>query len=425
MRSLYAKILLWLLLTAAFSLLGVLATSFLISRERPGREDTLSRVRDWEIHEAIRVLQSEGPDGLGRLLSRMNDFLPGERRLLSAQGQDMVTGEDLSDLVAFARKPRFPWQTAGPIVFLYSSADGRFLWLVEHVPAFQPLSLTPYYLWIAGAIALFSALLAYRLVRPLRALSHAARRLGHGDLAFRVPANRRDEIGELEREFNTMAERIQQLVGAERRLLQDVSHELRSPLARLRFAVELATADQASKDRIKKEVDRLAELVDMLLEVSRAEAEDVPVNLSPVALHDLLREIVDSCRLEAEGRGCRLEVHVDEATVNGNRELLRRAVENLVRNAIRYAPPGSAVEVSLHQSGKGSRIVVRDHGPGVPEEQLARIFDPFFRVEQHRNRTTGGVGLGLSIAQRAVRVHGGTIQAENAAPGLRVSILLG
>jgi two-component system sensor histidine kinase CpxA len=239
---------------------------------------------------------------------------------------------------------------------------------------------------------------------------------------------RHDEIGDVARAFNLMAAQIATLLSAERRLLQDVSHELRSPLARLGFAVELARTSpdhEAALARIRKETDRLAQLVDELLQLTRAEGDPTARNLAPVKLDALLADIVADCKLEAEAQGCRLVLRVTQpAVLTGERELLRRACDNIVRNAIRHAPPQSTIEVELSVKGPRATISFRDRGPGVPQESLGDIFKPFYRVENDRDRSSGGVGLGLAIALRAVELHHGRISARNASPGLIIEIEL-
>ena len=269
-------------------------------------------------------------------------------------------------------------------------------------------------------------MLAVHLASPLRGLRRALEKFGRGDLSVRYHLSRRDEIGELAQAFNRMADQITTLLSAERRLLQDVSHELRSPLARLGFAVELARTSpdrEAALARIRKEADRLNHLVDELLQLTRAEGDPGARNLEDVDLGKLLQELVADCALEADAAGCRLTLAGERSlVVAGDRELLRRACENILRNAIRHAPPGSAVEVELARHGDRAEIAVRDHGPGVPREALTDIFEPFFRVEGDRDRSSGGVGLGLAIARRAVELHQGHVTAFNANPGLVVAI---
>jgi two-component system sensor histidine kinase CpxA len=259
-------------------------------------------------------------------------------------------------------------------------------------------------------------------------LQQAVDRFGRGDLAARVGSQRRDELGQLARTFDQMADRIQILMTAERRLLLDISHELRSPLARLSVAVELARSGEDAEshlNRIQKEADRLNSLVGELLQVTRAEGDPSQRRLEQVPIGALVAEVVDDCTIEAEARGCRLHLAGSEAvTLAGDAELLRRAVENVVRNAIRHAPAGTAVEVSVTSESGQVLVTVRDYGSGVPEESLSRIFDPFYRVDTDRNRNSGGVGLGLAIAKRAVELHKGRLSATNANPGLLVKLEL-
>jgi len=271
-------------------------------------------------------------------------------------------------------------------------------------------------------------LLAVNIASPLRGLARTVDRFGAGNLTVRVNSQRKDEIGELSRAFDRMAERIGTLLTAERRLLQDISHELRSPLARLSFAAELvrtAEDQDAALARLKKEIQRLATLVDSLLQVTRAEGDPLTSAAEDLRLDSLVEEVVEDCRVEADVRQCTIALQAGApVSVCGDRELLRRAIENVVRNSIHYAPPNSTVDVELDATGDAARVAVRDRGPGVPEEALDKIFQPFYRVDDSRHSSTGGMGLGLAIAMRAVRLHNGRLWAQNAHPGLRVSIEL-
>jgi two-component system sensor histidine kinase CpxA len=164
-------------------------------------------------------------------------------------------------------------------------------------------------------------------------------------------------------------------------------------------------------------------LIRQMLEVTRTEGDPSRLKAEHLRLDELVDGLVDDCSIEARARGCDLDLASSgPVSLDGDHELLRRAIENVMRNAIRYAPAESKVEVTLQNSTGWAKIRVRDYGPGVPEESLPRIFDPFYRVDQDRDRKSGGVGLGLAIARRAVELHKGTLRAENASPGLRVEI---
>jgi two-component system sensor histidine kinase CpxA len=264
------------------------------------------------------------------------------------------------------------------------------------------------------------------ITRPVRQLAGVVDRFGAGELTARATPRSNDEIGNLGRSFNAMAERIETLLMTERQLLQDVSHELRSPLARLTFEAEMVrkTTDRdVTATRLRHEIERLSDLVETLIDMARAEGEPGAVEMERVCLNDLLTLTVEDCDVDAQGAGCRIDVSSEpETIVQGNAELIRRAVENVVRNAIRYSPRGRSVEVSLKSDGDTASITVRDFGPGIPDSLTQRIFDPFFRADASRDGRTGGLGLGLAIARRAVRVHGGDITVKNAIPGAMLTI---
>jgi signal transduction histidine kinase len=221
-----------------------------------------------------------------------------------------------------------------------------------------------------------------------------------------------------------MAERIESLVGAQQRLIRDVSHELRSPLSRLNVALELARqsagpSHRAPFDRIERESERLNELIGQLLMLTKLENEGCMIQRTDLDIAMLISEIVQDVDFEAKSNDRSVVTMVCESLMlNGNRELLRQALENLVRNAVRYTTPGTAVEISLSRKEFGGRswahIEVRDQGPGVPESELNNIFRPFYRVNDARERQSGGTGVGLAISDRAVRLHGGSLRAYNA-----------
>jgi len=286
----------------------------------------------------------------------------------------------------------------------------------------------PFYLRLAITLLagiLFSGGLAWYLTRPLRHLRRATGRLAEGALDTRVmPAlgPRHDELGDLGRDFDHMAERLQALMGAQKRLLNDVSHELRSPLARLQVAVGLARQQPdklvSALERIERESGRLDDLVGQLLTLSRLEAGVVQGLEEYLDVGELLEDIVDDARFEAAASGRDVRLHGDgELLLKGRAELLRRAFENVIRNGVRHTAPGTAVEVSVERAatGTGLTVSVCDQGPGVPETELATLFEPFVRSAQ--GETGGGYGLGLAITRRAVEAHGGTVAASNRAGG--------
>jgi len=276
-------------------------------------------------------------------------------------------------------------------------------------------------------------LLAHNLASPLRRVREASSRLASGDLGARAGAlmrPRRDEIGGVIRDFDTMAERLSLLVSSQKQLLSDISHELRSPLARLQVAVELArrkAGPDAEKhlNRIEAEGTRMNEMIGQILTLARADS-DRPAMAEPLDLADIVRRVAEDTDYEARQTGRHVRVQrAQSAAVLGDMALLTSAVENVVRNGCRYTPAGTSVDISLDVTTTHGRIVVRDYGPGVPADEAERIFLPFYRVSASRDRDSGGIGLGLSIAARAVKVHGGTIRAANAeGGGLEVSILI-
>ncbi len=432
MRTLFAKILVWFLATTVITIAAVLVTSALtFNSERQPPFGMLMRV---QMREARHAYEHGGRAELADTLQRLRSVVQGELILADANGRDLLTGEDRSDLIREAKQrrdyfPSLPFTRRDNVVFGRPSPEGNY-WFFVIAPGRRSVFwfIQPQHLWILGIVVLLCYGLAMHLTSPVRTLQRAVDRFGKGDLSARAPATRRDELGQLARTFNLMADRIQTLVTAERRLLMDISHELRSPLARLGVAIELARGgreNQPPLDRIQKEADRLTTLVGELLEVTRAEGDPANRKLESVRLDELLSEIVGDSQIEADAHGCVLKLEAESTvTIDADPELLRRAIENVVRNAIRYSSAGGAVEVRLFAKGASAKIAVRDYGSGVPNDALPLLFEPFYRVDPDRNRVSGGVGLGLSIARRAIELHHGNIRASNARPGLCVEIEL-
>ncbi|HSG64164.1 MAG TPA: ATP-binding protein, partial [Gammaproteobacteria bacterium] len=267
--------------------------------------------------------------------------------------------------------------------------------------------------------------LARYVSRPVTRLQQSARALASGNLDARVGTaftRRRDELGVLARDFDRMAEQLRELIALKETLLRDISHELRSPLARMRVALGLARRPGAAVDReldrIEREAERLDELIAQILRVSRLASTDPGLRQEPCDLGALVSAVVDDVRLEAVAGERQIDWQTpDGILVDGDADLLRSAVENVLRNAVRFTAPGSAVRVFLHQVGDRAVLHIHDAGPGVPEGELERIFEPFYRSGDARDRSSGGTGLGLSITARVLALHGGTARALNAPEG--------
>jgi two-component system sensor histidine kinase CpxA len=445
-----------------------------------------SPFRDWvrtqeEVRatSAVAVLETRGREGL-RAWVEASGRSPWRRTffLLDAAGEDVLgrglppAVDEISRRVAAGESPeRAPSGTDGLIITRVSATDGAPYYLVSEVgwrggagrrrPPPEPgetrpapggaRDLVPRLGWridrhpeftgirIAIALVLSGVVclwLAWYLTRPMRHLRAATARIAAGNFDVRVSAalgRRRDEIADLGRDFDDMAQRLKALLESHRQLLVDISHELRSPLARLQIALGLARqrgggAIDAELDRIERECEALNELIAQLLSLSRLESDGRTGDFIPVDLQEIVEGVVADARYEALERGREVRLsHADQVSVSGNVDLLRSAVENVVRNAVRHTPERTTVEVAVARSGSAGEVSVsvRDYGPGVPDAMLGRLFEPFVRVEPARERGRGGFGLGLSIARRAVVVHGGRISARNApGGGLVVEIVL-
>lgn len=316
--------------------------------------------------------------------------------------------------------------------------------LIEAVPDVQPplflvrqlepsqLHRMPIWLWLVAAlliISLVSYLLAHFLSRRIRHLRHAVQRLSDGDLSSRVSLSGRDEVSELAADFNQMADRINDMLDSQRRLVSDVSHELRSPLARLRIALELAQrSDDTSTalPRIEKEANELENLVTELLSLARIESGQFQLEKQDTDINKLLQKIVHDANFEGEAKHCEVRLGSSEAiTLSVDPVLIRAAIENVVRNAIHYSPEHSIVQVSTRLSPEEFTITIEDSGIGVPEQSLELLFKPFTRVAEARDRSSGGFGLGLAITGKSLLAHGGEAIAENREQGgLRVILVL-
>lgn len=375
-----------------------------------------------QAHPVVRTVT--GSDGQRYLL-----FLPSSERFRNAEAG---AARDTLNAVAMSG-PRA--MGAGPLPHEAGPPPPR----GEFRRGMPPRMDSPYrtFIPLGAAIAaslLFSFLLAWYFARPIRDLRQAFEAASHGDLAprFHASGKRGDELTDLGRDFDRMTGRLRQLMESQTRLLHDVSHELRSPLARLQAAIGLAHQQpdkmDASMQRIERESERMDKLIGELLTLSRLEAGAGSPLSEDVDIAELLHDILEDARYEAKARQVDIALSGDaasaDAAVTGRPELLARAVENVVRNAVKHSPDGGTVEVELSRMSEGLRIAVLDRGPGVAGADLARIFEPFFRASNTQH-STDGHGLGLAIAQHVIKAHGGHIGASlRSGGGLCVEMLL-
>jgi signal transduction histidine kinase len=448
MKSLFLRIFLsfWMA-QALFVVLAILVTLVL----RP-RGSSWEALRATALNEAVSAYEEGGPQRAREYLDGLQNTQHVRAYLFNELGEE-VSHRGAPDwairvLTSGSPSPRDGFIIPAPKVLKESraSSDGQHRFtLVMGLPPGPRVFLGPRGMPIPGLIigvitsGLVCYFLAWYLTKPIVRLRAATRQLAAGDLTARsgAPASkRRDEIAGLVRDFDAMAERLEMLVKAQSRLLNDISHELRSPLARLNVALGLArqragveSADML--DRIELEASRLNELIGRILTLARLEDGEQRVPQTPVPLGELVANVAEDAEFEAQERHCHVHrtIPTGEWGVRGNDSLLHSAVENVVRNAIRYTAEGSSVEIVLAREERsgGAEAVLRvsDFGPGVPEDSLGKLFEPFYRLDDARGRLTGGVGLGLAITERAVRFHGGKVSAFNRAEGgLMVEIRL-
>jgi two-component system, OmpR family, sensor kinase len=278
--------------------------------------------------------------------------------------------------------------------------------------------------------ALTSWWLAQHLSAPIRRIQEGARALATENLdarasAVRVSAGlegRRDEVAVLARDFDAMADQLRANRSVITQLLRDISHELRSPLARMRVAVGLARQPPADLprqlDRLEREIERLDSLISQVLKLARLHGTEAPFARETFELDEVIEEVVRDANFEGAVKNCKVRLQgAADAAVNGNRELVRSAIENVLRNAVRYSPEDAPVDVSVARTDAGLAISIRDRGPGVPQADLERIFEPFYRVAESRDRDSGGEGIGLAITAQVMKTHGGSATAANGQGG--------
>ncbi|WP_261434138.1 ATP-binding protein [Serratia quinivorans] len=401
-------------LWVAFSLYG--------DRYEPPESSMARRVIGLQLTSAATQLRSGGMPALDAMLK---DWSDDDRRLLSVTPLDKPPAPVTEEPVFESR--RMPKAVTSWV----EGEGGKGYWLSYDMRSlrdeYRPKKRSHFFnipapmLWVGGlAGLLFSAVLAWNLTRPMRKLRDGFDRVAQGDLSVRLfPAMRRrhDELSEVARDFDSMAERLELLVSAREQLLHDVSHELRSPLARLQLAIGLARQNagnvENSLQRIEHEAGRLDKMIGELLALSRAESNSLP-DEEYFDLYGLVDAVVSDARYEAQIPGVDIVLQASsdvDYTVKGNAELMRRAVDNIVRNALRFSSHGQRVTVVLTRIEQLFQIEVSDQGPGVEESKISSIFDPFVRVKSAMSGK--GYGLGLAITRKVVLAHGGQVEARN------------
>ncbi len=443
MTRLYLRIFLSFWLVIVLTIAVVLALNFQL--ERAWQDDAEISERAVRMasnleNQARQALERHGEAGLRQFVERSNRRRSRLQVLVFDSAGNELTGRSSPRAV---RQVVRQWQGEDDIpgarsrgqylAQVASPEHGRYLLVLS--PPQRPLVLRlfgPLGPWGLLALAMvFSGLiclwLARSITRPVREIRSAGQQLGHGQLDARVPgpsAHRGDELGDLARDFNRMADRLQQLVGTRQQLLRDVSHELRSPLARLQVSLALAEAAtdvdsrQGHLERIALETDTLDKLIGEILGYVRL-SENFEPDLEQIDLVDLIADIAESARLEGQPRQINVDMTApDTMEWMADADLLHRAIENIVRNAIRHSPQRGRILLELSTPDSDcARLIVADQGPGVPESRLEDIFQPFVRLSGERSETGIGGGVGLAIARAAIERHHGTIRAANRAEG--------
>jgi two-component system sensor histidine kinase CpxA len=401
--------------------------------------------------EAAARLYAGGPVALRAWIPEAQHKYPGRPIYIVDQTGEDILGRTLpSPLGRYAKRLKdagflgedvLPSRKEDPLLLtpLFTDRDGVVYTIMINTSGW-PLSLLlerDVRLLVLAFALVISGVLCWWLARyvskPVVRLQSSARSLAAGNLDARVGedfSRRRDELGVLARDFDTMALHVRNLIASKESLLRGMSHELRSPLARLRVALGLARRDGADLtrqlDRIELEAERLDVLIGQMLQLSQLRAVEPTLPHAPVDLTALLNEVVEDARLEATAANKFVAwVPGDTVSIEADHNLMRSAIENVLRNAVRFTTVGTAVVVSLTHDNANVSVLIEDRGPGVPKAELQRIFEPFYRVAESRDRDSGGTGLGLAITGRIVPMYGGEVTADNReGGGLSVTIRL-
>ena len=434
-RTLFFKVFFWFWAAIFLAMVAAVTTSNWIDDDYVRKASQSERIHLLHLMERKRPIMAEGRklwrklrpdwnlvavpvDAIGHLPHDVEEFVD-----LAAEARDVLWGQDDG------------WLMIGPIQrgdYLYvaitrkhwsSVWDDEQRWMI-------PIA-------FFGVITLLCMGLVWSLTRPIRRLQRTVRQLGKGNFdvsEIRSDANRYDEIGELSSDVVEMADALNRLLQSHQQLLRDVSHELRSPLTRLQIALGIARKKDpdglldAEHNRIERAVGQVDGLVSQILDLARLQQQDSQnLQLEYRSLANQLDNWVQDAEIEMDEKQIVLQSHLPDETIQCHWDwiLVERAVDNILRNAIRFSPEGGKLDVSAQLTSDGQiEIAIQDEGPGVPEEDLQRIFNPFTQVDSARDHASGGYGIGLALVHRIVELHDGIIEACNQSPGLRITMRL-
>lgn len=436
----------WLAMVLIVSVVSV-AVAVIVERDQAQKQhELLQRV---QAQSAVSIYESGGTKALRYWSIRRKISHPRGTFLINAKGVDAMGNrvpQEINAMLVGTDKPKTVIREKHRIVIQpIKSEIGERFWYVNVAPRFNPWQFSGFQsykelrfialLFALVVTGLISYWLARNITSPINQLRYATQRISRGDfdVQFTSSLNKRsDELGDLTRDFDAMRGRIAQLLDNQKRLLRDISHELRSPLARLRVGLELARQASGRKasedhDRIEQEAERIDALIAEVMTLVRLDAA-VDISKAEVDIVNLLEHIVEDAGYEAEAVSKHVRLacgDVQRRYLSANIELLQRGIENIVRNAVKYTASDTVVSIMLQNVDNSVEITVRDYGPGVEPPMLEKLFEPFFRVGSARDRASGGYGLGLAIAKHAITAHSGSIVAENAtddAGGLIVTV---
>ena len=445
MRSLFLKIFLYFLLIILLVSTAVIVLTYFRDQEFPplANQDFARKAVAEYGRKAISAVEDDGIEGVDKLTERLfvrsgihlllfdNNGQPLTTRRVPRRIQHMVqralqTGEVVFPMMGSRNSLASTVQSPSGQTYLVAIS------LPDHPPSrhlFRGVihGFLGWRLLILLAItAIVCYLLAHSLTSPISRLRQATRKFAAGDLSVRIghQVKGKNELSELAHDFDEMAGKIETLVATQKNLLRDISHELRSPLTRLGIALELARYQESpetqtkSLDRIELESERMNTMIGQLLNLTRLENGTNNEPFQDFDLRGLLADLVADANYEAKTRQCKVDYNAPEVVdYFGSQDLLAQALENVIRNAVKYTADNSTVSVHLIQTAEQLTIQVADQGPGVPDEALAKLFEPFYRVAAARDRQSGGSGIGLAIAEQAIILHSGTIAATNLLSG--------